>query len=565
MVKSKYFEKAVAIIMVAMLCLIAVPQVLVAAEPAYALNGTIGSLTTLAGDYVTWSGQTSGSIKIQLTAAAGGAEFSAYKLLDIAKNGDGRLVVTVPDSAQDFWKAYIDTSETVTVPRIKEKLADYGTDSEKSSSIVNKFLGFSGTKPTPTDTVTVAGTSATITPDSFGFYIIQQTKAPSGGYIASAPVLACLPMQKVAGTGPWLSSYTVVPKDDTIDITKKVKVAGAADYGTETIAEIGDTLNYEIVADLAIYGSDITKGEITYTLEDKLPDAIEYNGGAVVEFYNTKNSAYETVSGYTVDYDSANKKLSVILGTNYATKFVDYDKVKITYTAKFNQSANIVIEGAGNANTATLTYTSAVGQTQSIESTAKAYTLELDVTKVEKGNTSNHLEGAVFQVYRTQADANNSTNVIQFIDISTSKGDGNKHYRVATAEEIADEGITKITDITVSNDPSNIGKMNIYGLNKQNYYFKEIVAPVGYNIPDELFNIAVKPESFVNETNHGDYDATGIKLSFNDTHQSESIENDSGINLPVTGGMGTILFTAIGLLLMAGAVYFLFGKKKGSH
>ena len=61
------------------------------------------------------------------------------------------------------------------------------------------------------------------------------------------------------------------------------------------------------------------------------------------------------------------------------------------------------------------------------------------------------------------------------------------------------------------------------------------------------------------------YDVTGAELSFNDTHQSESITNDSGINLPVTGGMGTILFTAIGLLLMAGAAYFLFAKKKESR
>lgn len=562
MVKSKYLEKAVAIIMVAMLCLMALPQVFLAAEPAYALNGTIGSLTTLAGDNITWSDQTSGSIKIQLTAAAGGAEFSAYKLLDIAKNGDNRLKVTVPDNAQDFWKAYIGTSETVTVPMIKDKLATYGTDSEKSSSIVNKFVGFSGTKPTPKDTATVAGTSAIITPNSFGFYIIQQTKAPSGGYIASAPVLACLPMQKVAGTGPWLSSYTVIPKDDTIDITKKVKVAGAAGgYAAETVAEINDTLNYEIVADLATYGSDITSGTITYTLEDSLPNAITYNNDADVKFHKKGDPAdtYVSVTGYntdTVTHDSANNKLTLILGTHYAADFAEYDKVKITYTAEFNQSANIKIEDVGNANTAKLTYTSAKGETNFIESTAKVYTLELDITKVDNDDTSISLKGATFQVYRTQADADDPAKAIKFIDISASKNDGNKHYRVATTDEIT-AGTDITTDITVSDDLSNIGKMNIYGLNKQNYHFKEIVAPVGYNVPSELFEIAVQPQA-------ADRAPDG-SLQFDTIRQAEKIKNDSGINLPVTGGMGTILFTAIGLLLMAGAAYFLFAKKKESR
>lgn len=47
MFKSKYLEKAMSVIMVVVFCLMAVPQLLVAAEPAYALSGTIGSLDIL--------------------------------------------------------------------------------------------------------------------------------------------------------------------------------------------------------------------------------------------------------------------------------------------------------------------------------------------------------------------------------------------------------------------------------------------------------------------------------------------------------------------------------------
>lgn len=513
-----------------------------------------------------WGGETSGQIKIELPDQAGGAEFSAYKLLNIEKNGEGRLKVSVPDTeAKDFWAYYLDGDTDVTIPKIKLKLKQNGGDDPalQSSSVVKKFLEFPGTKPTPTNTATANGTSATISPNEFGFYIIQQTKAPAGGYIASAPVLACLPMQKVvSGTNSWLSSYTVRPKDDKIQIFKKVKVEGEADseYKPETIAEIHDTLNYEIVADLATYGSDI--GEITYLLEDELPGAIKYTeGSAVVEFHDTIGGNYETVPGYDVVYNGTNT-LTLDLKTDYAVKFANYDKVRIRYKATFNQEETIVIEGEGNKNTATLNYTSAKGQTENITSTAKAYTLKLVITKVDNDHPDIKLEGAVFQVYRASADDNDPNKAIQFIDISGDYANG-KHYRVATAAEIADLGTTKTNVIEVASNPK--GELNIYGLNDQVYYFKETVAPVNYNLPDHSFPITVKPEDYVDASKKGDYNAAGTELDFNLNPQSEKIKNDSGINLPVTGGMGTILFTAIGLLLMVGAAYFLFAKKKGSR
>ena len=46
------------------------------------------------------------------------------------------------------------------------------------------------------------------------------------------------------------------------------------------------------------------------------------------------------------------------------------------------------------------------------------------------------------------------------------------------------------------------------------------------------------------------------------------VENDDGFRLPVTGGIGTILFTAVGVVLMGAAVVLLivvFKKKKAEN
>lgn len=542
MMKSKYLKKVVAIIMVVAFGLMAVPHVILAADPepiAYALNGTIGSLGTLINEVPWESSQINGAIKIQLRDPAEGAEFSSYKLLNVENDG-GVLKVSVPGDAQAFWKAYCDTSDTVTVGMIKTKLAAVpGTDADKSNSIVNKFLTFGGAKPTPTPPTVVTGNVATINTE-FGFYIIQQTKAPDNGYIASAPVLACLPMQKTAG-GTWLSSYTAQPKDAKITVSKKVQAPDDPEHIKETIAEIGNTLEYKIVVDIAKYGSDITSP--TYKIVDELPAGIEYKTGtAAVKFYKGSNPAYPTGT-YQVDYDGGTRTLTLDLKPNYAY-LAECDTVEITYQATLDSDA--VIENVGNENEVTLTYTTdSTGTEGHISDTAKVYTLGLDITKIEKGAPLVHLPGATFQVYKNSADADDPNNAISFVKSGTE-------YRVATEAEITD-GTGIVTAITVSDT----GDMTIKGLNDQKYYFKETVAPVGYNLPSDLFEITVAPEA-------ADYNAES-KLDFDGNFLHKDIENDSGINLPVTGGMGTILFTAIGLLLMAGAAYFLFGKKKESH
>ena len=224
-----------------MLCLMAFPQSLNAAEPeAYALKGTIGSLGTLADGDTTWdAGISSGTIKIKLTQPAGGAAFSAYKLLNIT-NDSGVLKVSVPGNAQEFWKAYLSTSETVTVSKIKEHIKDM-PETDASNSIVTSFKDYANKDTLEKSTVDVdaEGESAEII-TGFGFYIIQQTQAPAGGYIASAPVLACLPMQKGAS---WISSYTAIPKDSKITLSKMVQAPNDPGYIKETVAESAKHLN----------------------------------------------------------------------------------------------------------------------------------------------------------------------------------------------------------------------------------------------------------------------------------------------------------------------------------
>lgn len=561
MLTFKKIKKTLALVMALAFCLCALPTVITAEEPAYALNGTIKSLMTIIDTTPSTGTDAEGEIHIQLRTGGTGAIFTAYKLLNIERdNTTNMLKVSIPTTgdAQDFWNQYVksvknDFTGDATIDDIKEAINRINEVSRKSSSIVDEFVKYSGRNFTKKESTEVASGKAQITTE-FGFYAILQTGAPVNGHIASAPVLACLPMQQTTG-GTWLSKYTVEPKDDTISITKKVKAKDDDDtYKDETITNIGNTVSYEIIAELPTYGADIVNSGITYTIEDPLPPGVTYTENSVSATLIKKNESGDVEVTSSIDPSYSNGKITLTIpASDYKTSINGtYYKIKITYSALLNGSA--VVEGTGNINTATLTYSSYADQTTTTTAEAKVYTMGLDITKIEKGSVPKKtLAGAEFEVY-TDA-AGTEANRLSFI--KTSGSDEIQRYRVATPGEAG--AVTTIV-VTDSTDDNKNGKLMIDGLNNTTYYLKETKAPTGYNPSPDLFIIKVEPTDTADYTN-----ATNTVLAFDGNRLSRDIENSTGINLPVTGGMGTILFTAIGLLLMAGAAYFLFAKKKESR
>lgn len=561
MLKFKKIKKTFALVMALAFCLCALPTVITAEEPAYALNGTIKSLMTIIDTTPSTGTDSKGEIHIQLRTGGTGAIFTAYKLLNIERdNTTNMLKVSIPTTgdAQNFWNQYVksvknDFTGTATIDDIKEAINSINEVSRKSSSIVDEFVKYSGRNFTKKESSEVVSGKAQITTE-FGFYAILQTGAPVDGYIASAPVLACLPMQQTTG-GTWLKNYTVEPKDDTISITKQVKAKDDDDtYKDETITNIGNTVSYEIIAELPTYGADIVNSGIKYTIEDPLPPGVTYTENSVSATLIKKTESGDVEETSSIDPSYSNGKITLTIPANdYKTSINGtYYKIKITYSALLNGSA--VVEGTGNINTAALTYSSYADQTTTTTAVAKVYTMGLDITKIEKGSDPiKTLAGAEFEVYTDAA----GTEAKRLSFIKTSGSDEIQRYRVATPGEAG--AVTTIV-VTDSTDDTKNGKLMIDGLNNITYYLKETKAPTGYNPSPDLFIIKVEPTDNFDYTN-----TTNTVLDFDENRLSWNIENSTGINLPVTGGMGTILFTAIGLLLMAGAAYFLFAKKKESR
>ena len=120
------------------------------------------------------------------------------------------------------------------------------------------------------------------------------------------------------------------------------------------------------------------------------------------------------------------------------------------------------------------------------------------------------------------------------------------------------------------------------------YYFVETATASGYNLLKEPAAVKIQlyyDQTFKTTTTTTKYDKNGnvigtpeVTATGSDTTTyytdagkakettvtttSISIVNNKGFNLPTTGGKGTILFTIIGLGMMAAAVIVFFGARR---
>lgn len=445
------------------------------------------------------------------------------------------------------------------------------------------------------------GDSATVTCKLNNFEMGSYLVLIEGGMKIYKPVVVNL-------TPKWENGAWTLPQD-VPDLTVKYSEPGITKTVTDTAdgatekrkyaqVDIGDTVTYILEADVPQFPADaINKG---YQISDILPDGMTLNADSI------------TVWGYTGDGDTAGDVIakkesdtgvytltvtdnkdstayrpndsinSVTFNLNFVYDELHdssnnrYTKLIVTYTATANEKIAVVENNGnitGNQNTAYLDYNNnpyenPVGNAEptwkTASDTATVYTYGIKVdkksdTKDDDGNDV-YLPGAEFTLTK-----NGVTTPIHFVYTgaeNTTQGT----YRVATPAEIQQTGATTTT-LTVGESGGNMGKLSISGLDVGDYILKETKAPAGYNLlsqPKEFTITDAKdndaapeapeedkntPDGIIDNKNAGDNNSTGY-ISFD-------VINTQGFTLPTTGGMGTVLFTAGGVVLMGAGLVLL--------
>lgn len=99
------------------------------------------------------------------------------------------------------------------------------------------------------------------------------------------------------------------------------------------------------------------------------------------------------------------------------------------------------------------------------------------------------------------------------------------------------------------------GRFEITGLKAGDYELQEITAPVGYALNEGGIKFTVKDGTYKGDK------TKEIKYTVKDTDEGETLAKDGygqrvdnrKLTIPQTGGIGTVIFTVVGIALMAGA------------
>ena len=130
-------------------------------------------------------------------------------------------------------------------------------------------------------------------------------------------------------------------------------------------------------------------------------------------------------------------------------------------------------------------------------------------------------------------------------------------YRVATSTDL-----DATTDLQVGESDPVKGILQLSGLDVGTYILTEVQAPAGYHKPSATISVIVKDDGLggTTTTMNGKPEYTpqgGIETEATDGYVPVKVTNTTGFTLPSTGGMGTVLFTTFGILLMGAGLVVL--------
>lgn len=438
------------------------------------------------------------------------------------------------DELSDAAYTYIKGLEESELPAFAKKASDWAKDT--SHSITGKTSGGA----------VLSGSSyaATVSDLAYGYYVVSpeagSTPTTEGTYANRGTDAILVNVNSATGVTQELKSTYPT-------LTKQVENEDGTDKtpGSHASAQVGDTLTFTLtstIPDMTEYDTysfifhDTLSSGLTFT-----PGSVEvYVGGTKLE--NAGNADFTVTEPTGTDGGD----LTVTMNDFKANHQGDAGKeIKVVYKATLNKNAVADNVTDATTNEAHLEYsndpsTGGTGHTNH----DKVYVYDFEFT-LNKTDGTNPLEGAHFTLKDNDQPDANTINLIQ-----VQAGDGTKPaiYRVA------EEGETGVTDVVT---PAS-GKIVFRGLEAGTYKLVETEAPQGYNKVADPITVTIEA------TYHED--GTLDSWTINGSGQNPvEVVNNAGAILPGTGGMGTVVFTVVGVVVVVAGVAWYLRRNKGTN
>ena len=372
------------------------------------------------------------------------------------------------------------------------------------------------------------------------------------------------------GTTEASESATITVYNEKPSLEKSVENANDS-YDNDTDASVGDTVTWKVEASVPSNVNELK----TYKLTDKMSDALTWENKAKANLEITTNNSttLEASTDYTLTVPEDNTT-----GGTWTIEFTEAGKTKlatsnvkvitVTFNTKLNKNA--IIGSEGNLNDAELDYSNAIYPTEDpdnpnkgntpgedkIKDQAIVYSFQMNIEKVDGKDSTIKLQGVTFDLYSYTGAKTNPTEA----DLKGSDG------------TLVEQNLT--TDVD--------GKIQKSGLKNGTYYLvetKTVKTKDGkqYNLLKEPVKVEIKVDyvtktetTITKDVNGNVADTTTVSTKTftggdtgSDGTFTVTVKNYTGFDLPITGGMGTVLFSIAGFALMAGAAFVLLkGRRK---
>lgn len=508
-------------------------------------------------------------------AAFNGKTVDAYKMFDATVAADGSVGYTLVEDWKGFFVTNAETffgeETTITSSSTLDEVSAAAYDYIRSLDAEPD-----GDNDTDVNLVAFARTARDWAVTNLSAHKITATASQSGNnYVASFETVG-------------LGYYVLDPQGGSTSTER------GSDAMLVAVTDANQTTNIDLKSEYPTVTKTVENTnhasaqigkEITFTLTSKVPDMTEFEDyrfyftdvlsegltfGSITEVKVGDQVLTEDSTGpdysessYSFSHpESNNQKIRVDINNAY-TLFQNHegDTITVTYTATVNANAvEVAVDNPNNAQVNFSTNPDGSGDGSSTPSIVHTYTFGFEVNKVD--DESEALAGAVFELQ----DANGSA--ISLIMDGAA-------YRPALTTE---SGVTQVTTDTT-------GVLTFKGLAEGTYKLVEVKAPDGYNKLSKPVTITINAEYNHNDgtlaswsisVDKGDgQPATTVNGTLPTTGEPATpatlpefnVENHKGVELPGTGGMGTIAFTVVGVVAVAGGVAWYASRRRsnGAH
>lgn len=428
----------------------------------------------------------------------------------LKNNGYKDFVVENTNVVNQGKNGFNTSTNTTTLAEMYGKLAKAIRDSIKAETFDSTFAGVTKVGPKNSN----GATSVEFTDLELGNYFIL---ADNGMKVYSPTSVRIVPVWNDK-TDSWdVVDKTTTLKSSEPGITKEVSGDGSV--------KVGDVLTYTLNIDVPTYPDGTTNK--TLYVADTLSEGLTFlNDSEHPITVKAGNSTLTSGTHYNVETTPSGNyggSLKIDFSGNYydAIKAAKYSEITVTYYVKVNEKAEVKDgNNVTTVNTADLHFNHDPygDEDHKTSGTVTVYTYGLDITKVD-ADTKAKLNGAEFKISTDAA----GKNILTFTKVS----DGVYKY---------DPNGTVTTKLAVASD----GTLKVTGLDLGTYYITETKAPSEYIIKAGALQLKIEDS---NNDGIEDNNTTGYLAS--DFENSKSL-----IELPVTGGIGTLIFSIVGILFM---------------